>query len=68
LTNGLATARLDLEPLSEAHAEALVEPFLDARVWRYLPQLRPADRAAVRARFRRWLAPPPPDMPEALGF
>lgn len=66
MTPALATARLDLEPLREAHAEALVEPFLDARLWTYLPQLRPADGAAVRARFRRWLAPP--EMPEALAF
>jgi RimJ/RimL family protein N-acetyltransferase len=68
VTQALATSRLDLEPLSESHAEALVEPFLDARVWTFLPQLRPADREAVRARFRRWLAPPPPEMPEALAF
>ena len=68
MTNALATARLDLEPLREAHEAVLVEPFLDARVWRYLPQLRPADREAVRARFRRWLAPPPPEMPEAIAF
>jgi ribosomal-protein-alanine N-acetyltransferase len=68
VTDALATARLDLEPLSEAHAEALVEPFLDPRVWTYLPQLRPAGRDAVRERFQRWLAPPPPEMPEALAF
>lgn len=68
MTYALATSRLELEPLSVVHAEALVEPFQDARVWTYLPQLRPADREAVRERFRRWLAPPPPDMPEALAF
>jgi ribosomal-protein-alanine N-acetyltransferase len=41
---------------------------MDERVWTYLPHLRPADREAVRARLERWLAPPPPDLPEALGF
>jgi ribosomal-protein-alanine N-acetyltransferase len=64
----LVTARLDLEPLSESNASALVEPFLDERVWTYLPHLRPANREAVRARLQRWLAPPPPEMPDALGF
>jgi RimJ/RimL family protein N-acetyltransferase len=64
----LSTARLDLEPLREAHAELLVDLFLDDRVWTYLPHLRPADRAAVHARLARWLAPPPPEMPEALAF
>jgi RimJ/RimL family protein N-acetyltransferase len=68
VTQPLATDRLDLEPLHEAHAELLIEPFMDDRVWTYLPHLRPADREAVRARLERWLAPPPPDMPEALGF
>jgi ribosomal-protein-alanine N-acetyltransferase len=68
VTPALSTSRLDLEPLSATHAEALVEPFQDTRIWTYLPQLRPADREAVRERFRRWLAPPPPEMPEALSF
>jgi RimJ/RimL family protein N-acetyltransferase len=68
LTHALATARLDLEFLSVAHVERLVEPLLDPRVWTYLPHLRPADREAVRARLRRWLAPPPLEMPEALAF
>ena len=68
MSEPISTARLDLEPLCAAHAEKLVEPFLDARVWTYLPQLRPVDRDAVHARLARWLAPPPPEMPEALGF
>jgi ribosomal-protein-alanine N-acetyltransferase len=68
VTHALSTSRLELELLSAAHAEALVEPFQDARVWTYLPQLRPADREAVRERFRRWLAPPPAEMPEAIAF
>jgi RimJ/RimL family protein N-acetyltransferase len=68
LTQALATPRLDLEPLSAVHAELLIEPFMDDRVWTYLPHLRPAGRDAVRARLARWLAPPPPDMPDALAF
>jgi RimJ/RimL family protein N-acetyltransferase len=68
VTRTLTTERLNLDPLSEANAEVLVEPFLDARIWTYLPQLRPADRDALRARFQRWLAPPPPEMPEAVAF
>jgi RimJ/RimL family protein N-acetyltransferase len=68
VTHALTTPRLDLEPLNATHAESLVEPFVDARLWTYLPQLRPAGREAVRERFRRWLAPPPPEMPEALAF
>ncbi len=68
MTQPLATVRLDLERLRSAHAELLVEPFMDDRVWTYLPHLRPANREAVRTRLARWLAPPPPEMPEALGF
>jgi ribosomal-protein-alanine N-acetyltransferase len=66
--HALSTPRLELEPLSATHADLLVEPFLDPRVWTYLPQLRPANREAVRARLRRWLEPPPPEMPEAVAF
>ena len=66
--HALSTKRLDLEPLNESHAEMLVEPFLDQRVWTYLPHLRPADSDAVRVRLQRWLSPPPPEMPEAIAF
>ena len=66
--HALTTQRLELKPLSAAHAELLVEPFLDPRVWTYLPHLRPADRDAVRTRLKRWLSPPPPEMPEAIAF
>jgi RimJ/RimL family protein N-acetyltransferase len=66
--HALSTLRLELEPLSAKHTELLVEPLLDARVWTYLPQLRPADSDAVRVRLKRWLDPPPPEMPEAVAF
>jgi RimJ/RimL family protein N-acetyltransferase len=66
--HALSTERLELEPLNESHADILIEPYLDPRVWTYLPHLRPADGDAVRARLRRWLSPPPPEMPDAVAF
>lgn len=66
--HALSTPRLELEPLNATHADLLVEPFLDQRIWTYLPHLRPADSEAVRARLQRWLSPPPPEMPEAIAF
>jgi RimJ/RimL family protein N-acetyltransferase len=68
VTPTLVTARLDLEPLREAHADRVGERFLDAAVWTYLPQIRPPDLAAVRKRFRQWSEPPPPEAPEALAY
>lgn len=66
--HALSTLRLDLQPLSATHAEILIDPLLDPRLWTYLPHLRPADSDAVRARLRRWLDPPPSEMPDAVAF
>jgi ribosomal-protein-alanine N-acetyltransferase len=66
--HALSTARLELEPLSARHAEMLIDPLLDPRLWTYLPHLRPADSDAVRTRLRRWLDPPPPELPDAVAF
>jgi RimJ/RimL family protein N-acetyltransferase len=66
--HALATQRLDLEPMNESHADMLVEPYLDPRVWTYLPHLRPDGEDAVRARLKRWLSPPPPELPNAIAF
>jgi RimJ/RimL family protein N-acetyltransferase len=37
-----------LEPLGEAHVEALVRNGADAEVWRWMPSLRPDPRESVR--------------------
>ncbi len=49
----LETSRLELEPLTEAHATALFAGLADERLYRYLPQNPPASPAALADRYRR---------------
>ena len=45
------TPRLDLEPLTEAHADELWLPLADPRLYTHVPQDPPASLAALRERF-----------------
>jgi ribosomal-protein-alanine N-acetyltransferase len=47
----LHTQRLDLEPLNEAHADALWAPLADSRLYAHVPQDPPLSLDALRERF-----------------
>jgi len=47
----LHTRRLVLEPLTEGHAEELLTPLTDPRLYSHVPQDPPASLAALRERF-----------------
>ena len=47
----LHTQRLTLEPLTEAHADELLEPLADPRLYVHVPQDPPVSLAALRERF-----------------
>jgi RimJ/RimL family protein N-acetyltransferase len=47
----LHTLRLDLEPLTEAHADELWLPLADPRLYTHIPQDPPASLPALRERF-----------------
>jgi RimJ/RimL family protein N-acetyltransferase len=49
----LTTARLRLEPLTAAHAEAMFGVLGDPAVWRYLDGEAPADVATLRGQYER---------------
>jgi RimJ/RimL family protein N-acetyltransferase len=49
----LGTARLCLEPLRPGHADALFEPLLDERAYRWISVARSASVEALRARWGR---------------
>jgi ribosomal-protein-alanine N-acetyltransferase len=52
--HALATARLDLVPAVEEHAE-LTWPLLnEERMWEFFPLLRPPTKEALRHRYQRW--------------
>ena len=55
----LKTISLRVEPLSPHHAAALLEPLQDQALYEYIPDRRPADRAALEARFERLAAGSP---------
>jgi len=56
-TPPVLTGRLvRLEPLSPVHGDALWEASRDARTWRWLPVVQPADRVAWDAWMRQALA------------
>ncbi len=47
----LYTPRLALEPLTAAHAEELLAPLADPRLYTHVPQDPPVSLAALRERF-----------------
>jgi ribosomal-protein-alanine N-acetyltransferase len=55
------TARLRLEPLERAHAEALFAGLADARVYRFIADGPPADVETLRSRYARWETRQSPD-------
>jgi RimJ/RimL family protein N-acetyltransferase len=57
----LETARLRLEPLMRAHADALFAGLADARLYDYIAADPPASVDALRARFARWESRRSPD-------
>ena len=61
----LGTARLVLEPLTAAHAEALFEPLSDPRLYAFIAEDPPASLEALRARYRRLERRASPDGAEA---
>lgn len=56
----LHTQRLDLEPLTESHADELWLPLADPRLYTHVPQDPPVSLAALRERFARLSARRPP--------
>ena len=53
LERALATARLRLEPLRPAHADALFEGLQDTRIYEWISGQPPASAEALRARWGR---------------
>jgi hypothetical protein len=51
--NALHTARLHLEPLTEAHCVEMYDALQDERMYAFIPDRRPGDRAAVSRGLRR---------------
>ena len=50
----LSTTRLDLEPVTQAHAAPLFEAMRDPLLYRYEPRKPPQTLESVRARFALW--------------
>jgi RimJ/RimL family protein N-acetyltransferase len=50
----IATARLDLEPLRLAHAEACYAAFADPALYRFIDLPMPVDATELRERFAGW--------------
>lgn len=61
----LVTPRLRLEPLTVAHAPALVSPLGEERLYRFIPQEPPVSVDALAARYGRLSARRSPDGREA---
>lgn len=57
----LATARLLLEPLAPAHADALYPALCDTRLYTFIPQDPPSSGQSLRARYTRLAARRSPD-------
>lgn len=55
-TEGLATERLDLEPLGEGHAAELFAAVADPALYRWIPNGCPRDTADLRNRARRYVS------------
>lgn len=53
LNQPLATARLDLEPLTQAHAQALFLGLQDARIYRWISALPPKSLERLGAYFQK---------------
>jgi ribosomal-protein-alanine N-acetyltransferase len=57
----LKTARMDLEPVRESHADEAWTSVDDERLWRYFPRLRPKTLNDLRMLYRRWERAVPSD-------
>jgi len=66
LNVALKTARLELEPLTSAHADALFAPMQDPRLYTWTSSLPPATVEQLRERWTRLESRMVPDWTEAL--
>lgn len=61
----LTSERLSLEPLTQAHAEEMLEGLKDAALYEFIPDEPPADLTALRSRYGRLESRQSPDGKEA---